>query len=315
MAETSRYVPNGPVLPKAQAFADFINRTELWSGLTRRPAAETRRMMTPPSPSALRDFPEGRIHDYAIPVNGGEILGRLYTPPYSPNMPLIVWCHGGGFAFGSVTGDDKFLRRLVVATGAAVLAVDYRLAPEHKFPVPVDDVVAAIRWGSDHRHMRLDQDGPIFVAGDSAGANLATVAAMLLRGSKTIITGQILAYPSTDADPQLLRGFVPPFCNAEEILWLWDQYIPDHAQRSDPRFSPMREHSLAGMPPTLILTAEHDLLTEQSEAYGKRLMEEGVVVRMRRFPGQVHGFVTAEPFANEEGAAALVDIGGFIQSR
>lgn len=286
MAETSRYVPNGPVLPKAQAFADFVNRTELWAGLTRRPAAETRRMMTPPSPSALPDFPEGRIHDYAIPVNGGEILGRLYVPPQSPNIPLIVWCHGGGFVFGSVAGDDKFLRRLVVATGAAVLAVEYRLAPENKFPMPVDDVVAAIRWASDHLQMMLDQGGPVFVAGDSAGANLATVAVMLLRDSQISIAGQILAYPSTDADLLLLQGFVPPFCKADEILWFWDQYIPNKAQRKDPRFSPIREQHLSGMPATLILTAEHDLFTEQSEAYGKRLTEEGVAVVVRRYPGE-----------------------------
>ncbi len=314
MIPNKRYLPSGPVLPKAQAFADFVNVTELWSGLTRRPAAETRAMMTPPLTRSLPDFPTGQIHDFTIPVAGADIVGRLYAPLRSPVDTLIIWCHGGGFTFGSVAADDNFLRRLVIATGAAVLAVDYRLAPEFPFPVPLNDVLTAIRWAAGNRSTMFGDDTQLFVAGDSAGANLATVAAMLLRGSEVVIAGQVLAYPSTDANPQLLQGFISPFLKVDEILWFWDQYIPERSLRGDPRFSPMREPHLRGMPPALIFTAEHDLFTEQSEAYGQRLTEQGVSVRLRRFPGQVHGFFTADLFAKEEGAVALADVSTFVSA-
>jgi acetyl esterase len=309
-----QYTPQGPLDPAAEALMAAMSQNEAWTGLRTRPAGETRRMNEAMQAYMPKGPPLDVVRDLWVPVDGGEILARQYAVGEA-TPGLILWFHGGGFVLGSVEGSDSFARRLALASGCTVLSVDYRLAPEHVFPTPLDDVLAAIRWATARRSALTGGQAPLFVGGDSAGANLATVAAGVLRGSEVEIAGQILAYPCTDdSDAPSLARFVPPFLTREDLAWFFDQYLPDASLRSDPRFAPIHATDLKGHPPAVVLTAEHDILTEQAEDYGLKLARSGVPVEIERYPGQIHGFLTMDMFAAGEGGRALQKIVDFIQS-
>ncbi|TYQ13449.1 UNVERIFIED_ORG: acetyl esterase [Gordonia westfalica J30] len=221
---------------------------------------------------------------------------------------LIVYYHGGGFVTGSRISHDTFVRRLAHGTGLDVLSVEYRLAPEHPFPAGVDDAVAAWhfavdiapRWGLDPER--------IVVAGDSAGGNLATVVARLVRDEPITPVFQLLIYPVTDAtaDTPSRREFATGFfLTADGIEWFNDRYVPDVAQRKDPRCSPLLADDLSGLPPAHVVVAGFDPLRDEGLAYAKRLEEAGVPVTLRREGSMIHGFINMTLVSS--GARAAVD--------
>jgi acetyl esterase len=233
----------------------------------------------------------------SIPSDYGPIPARFYraTKGAGP-CPLLVYFHGGGFMLGSLALYDTTCRRLAANGDCAVLSVEYRLAPETLFPGAVLDAYAATRWAFDHAQMLNIDPEKIAVGGDSAGGNLAAVLAQMAQDSGEFkVALQILIYPMTDqsrAYPSYERNASGYMLTTAALHWFMDNYIPDHADRLDPRASPMLRPSLQGLPPALVISAEFDPLVDENEAYAKRLREAGVPTDYVCFPGMIHPFFT-----------------------
>ncbi|HEX8412541.1 MAG TPA: alpha/beta hydrolase [Sphingomicrobium sp.] len=241
---------------------------------------------TPPGP------PVETVRDLSLDIGEAPIAGRLYRPA-SPPVGLIVYFHGGGWVLGDLDSADALARELTVRSGCALLSVNYRHAPEHRFPAAVLDAEAAIVWAAANMAELVGGSLPLVVAGDSAGGNLAIAAARAAAASGIDLAFQLLLYPVTDAAcaTESYREFsTGPFLTSRIMAWFWDHYAPDAAQRSDDRASPLRATDLASLPPTLILIADLDPLRDEGEAFGKALAEAGVDVEVQRVAGQVHGF-------------------------
>ena len=226
-------------------------------------------------------------------ADDGLITVRVLVPS-GRVRGVITYYHGGGWVLGTLDQFDALARKLAAATRCAVALVDYRLAPEHRFPAAVEDAWTALSWVADHVEELAGHEVPLIVAGDSAGGTLAAVAAQraAARGGPQLAL-QVLVYPVTDCnldrdsylDPenQLIIG-------RETMRWFWDHYAPDPSTRTSPDAAPLRSRSLAGLTPAVILTAEHDVLRDEGEAYAHRLADAGVRVVHERFPAQMHGF-------------------------
>jgi len=216
-------------------------------------------------------------------VNAGGVPARLFTPADAA-PGVVVHLHGGGFVFHDIDVHDTLTRRLANRTGLRVLSVDYRVAPEHRFPAAVLDVDAALDWVAS----RTDLAGPLLLHGDSAGGNLALVAA--LRHPERV-TALALVYPFLDPDAGFdsyrthADGFSP-----REAAWYWQQYAATGDDLDHPDLAPLRSDRLGELPPTLVVTAEHDPLRDEGEELVRRLAEAGVRVAGFRCLGQVHGF-------------------------
>jgi acetyl esterase len=238
----------------------------------------------------------GRVEDHELAVDGGAIPIRVLVPPQGARG-VIVYLHGGGWVIGAIDESDTLARKLAERTSCAVVLVDYRLAPEHRYPTAVDDSYAALEWTSAHLVEIAGRDDiPLIVAGDSAGGNLAAVMALRARdrnGPKIAL--QVLIYPVTDVDfdrPSYVDPENQLILTRDAMIWFWDHYTPDPARRVEPDASPLRAESLAGLPPAVVLTAQHDPLRDEGEAYAERLAEAGVTVDFKRHAGQTHGFFT-----------------------
>jgi acetyl esterase len=312
MKRDEGYLPSGPLDPVASQVADFFREGPLASAFASGSVAQVREALKAAAVHHnLR--PVRHIEDYRIPVSGGAIDARLYRPVSEPPA-LIVWAHGGGFVLGSVQESDSFVRELAARSGCAILSVDYRLAPEHKFPTQINDVLEATLWAAARRVSLAGNNVPLILGGDSAGANLTTVATRKLHEGKTCaIVANVLAYPCTDAyGAASLARFEPPFLGVKDIAWFFDHYLPNEASRSHPDFAPLHASNLALLPPTFLLTAEHDIITEQSEAYGNKLKAVGVDVCMRRYPGMIHGFLTIDVFFPGAAGRVMDEVSDFI---
>jgi acetyl esterase len=248
--------------------------------------------------AGLKDFlgtgPEmAEMRDELILVDGGTVLARVLRPSGTPKG-ILVFIHGGGWVIGSADEYETLARTLAARTGLTTVLVEYRKAPEHRFPVAADDSWAALAWVDAHREELAGTDAPLVVAGDSAGGNLTAVMTLRARAAGgPRIDLQLLIYPATDCD------FDTPCYTAPEnqlmldrtgMIWFWDHYAPDPAVRTVPDASPARAESLSDLPPAVVLTAEYDVLRDEGEAYAQRLAEAGVPVRHQRFDGQIHGF-------------------------
>lgn len=232
--------------------------------------------------------------DEAADGPGGPIPLRLYTPRAPGPRPGLIWFHGGGWVTGSLDSHDGLCRQLALDTGAVVVAVDYRLAPEHRFPAAVEDALAATRWVAD-RAARLGIDaGRLAVGGDSAGGNLAAVVSAIARDGGPPLCWQLLVYPITDCDldtPSYRENAVGYLLTRAGMAWFWDHYLPDPASRAHPHASPLRAPDLSNLPPAYVITAEYDPLRDEGESYARRLRDAGVPTRLDRFEGMVHGFL------------------------
>jgi acetyl esterase len=254
----------------------------------------TLRMIPRPSQSV-------RTEDRDLAGPGGPLPIRIYRPlPARSDRALVVYFHGGGWVVCNLETHDALCRRLALGADAVVVSVDYRLAPEHRFPAAPDDCVAATRWALAQA-ASLDADPRrAFLAGDSAGGNLAAAVALQLRdeGGPTV-RGQLLVYPVTDhpsAGFASYAEFAEGFGLTREVMvWFWDLYLGASLQANEaaalsPRAAPLRAGDLGGLPPALVLTAEYDVLRDEGEAYAQRLREAGNPVQAQRFAGMHHGF-------------------------
>ena len=197
---------------------------------------------------------------------------------------------------GSIDDYDTLARKLAERTACAVVLVGYRLAPEHRYPTAVDDSYAALEWVGKHLNDIAGQEVPLIVAGDSAGGTLATVMAIRARDrSGPRIALQVLIYPVTDADfdrPSYTDPENEQVLTRDAMIWFWDHYLPESSRRTEPDTSPLHTENLSGLPPAVILTAEHDVLRDEGEAYAARLQEANVPTGLLRYAGQMHGFFT-----------------------
>ena len=206
---------------------------------------------------------------------------------------MIVYYHGGGWVLGALDQFDALARRLAERTGCAVVLVDYRLAPEHRYPTAVEDALTALHWTAANLEEIAGSAVPLIVAGDSAGGCLAAVVAQRSREAGPEIALQVLVYPVTDCDLDRDSYLEPEnqlLVSRDTMAWFWDHYAPDPSVRTSPDASPLRARTLAGLPPAVVLTAEYDVLRDEGEAYAQRLAQDGVRVEHERFDGQMHGF-------------------------
>jgi acetyl esterase len=233
------------------------------------------------------------VRDTRVRVSGGFAGVRVLSPTAQPRG-IIVYYHGGGWMLGDLAGFDRLGRVLARRTGCTVLLVDYRLAPEYRFPVAVDDAWAALRWADEHRADLAGPQVPLIVAGDSAGGNLSAVVAQRAKAAGgPAIALQVLVYPVTDCDLDTTSYRDPAnqlVLSRESMIWFWDHYAPDPEARLHPDAAPLRTVNLSRLPPAVVITAEHDPLRDEGELYATRLLKAGVPVRHRRFAGQMHGF-------------------------
>jgi len=228
----------------------------------------------------------------------------------------VAYFHGGGWVQGDLETHHGLCARLARRAGVVVVAIDYRLAPEHKFPAAVEDCLAAYRWLRAHGAELGADPTRVAVAGDSAGGNLAAVVSQLATGAEAPAC-QALVYPAVDfaldtaSHRDFEDGHVIP---RDRILWYMAQYLRGEADRADLRASPLRARDLAGQPPTLVVTAGFDPLREEGRAYADRLRAAGVDTVYREYPGQIHAFVSLTK-AIPQGLACTDEIGDYLRVR
>jgi acetyl esterase len=224
---------------------------------------------------------------------GHRVPVRIYQPQGAEPRAVLVFLHGGGWTVGSVETHDHQARVLCAATGAQVVSVDYRLAPEHPYPAALDDAWAATCWAVDDR--------PLAVGGDSAGGNLAAAVCLRARdeGGPALVA-QCLIYPALDltlGQPSITELAEGYGLTAAMMSWYVEQYVGDAVDRTDPLASPLHAPDLRGLPPAVVVTAEYDPLRDEGEAYAERLRAARVPVTLRRYEGLVHGFLGMGPAA------------------
>ena len=211
---------------------------------------------------------------------------RVYAPEADAALPVVAYFHGGGWVFGSLDTHEALCRRLAAAAGCEVVSVDYRMAPEHRFPAAVEDA-----WNVTSE--LASAGGMLAVAGDSAGGNLAAVMAIKARDRRLTLRHQALIYPVTDCDLETAsyRANATGYgLTRAGMAWFWDHYIPDPGERSHPDASTLRAPSLAGVAPATVAVCELDPLFDEGVAYAARLEAEGVPTRLLRYDGMIHGF-------------------------
>lgn len=246
------------------------------------------------------------VANQVISGPGGEIPIRIYIPDGDGPFPLLVFFHGGGWVVCNLDTHDNVCRSLANGASCIVVSVDYRLAPEYKFPAALEDCYAATQWVAENA-ARLNGDASrIAVGGDSAGGNLTAVVALMARdrGGPPLVF-QLLIYPVTDAtgsSPSMTENAQGYGLTRDDMIWFTNHYLNNKDEQKNPLVSPLHAPDLIGLPPALIITAEYDPLRDEGELYGQRLKDAGVPVSMTRYDGMIHGFVS-RPF--ERGKVAL----------
>ena len=273
------------------------------------------RDVTNPEPPEMKS-----VEPLAIPAPHGSIAARIYTPKTLRTAnglaPCLVFFHGGGWVIGDLDSHDVVCRKLADEGQLIVISVDYRRAPEHKFPAAVEDAIAATTWiAANGKSLRIDQSR-LMVGGDSAGGNLAAVVAIAARdGDGPAIAGQVLIYPAIDfalTHPSHQEPETSILLTHSVIRWFRDHYLNSAADVDDWRASPVRTKTLIGLPPTYVLTAGADPLRDEGNEYALRLKEAGVPVTYRTFPGQFHGFFTMGKLLQQANVAAT-EIGVWLK--
>jgi acetyl esterase len=274
------------------------------------------RVVSNPEPPELES-----VSPLAIPAPHGSIAARIYTPK-NPRQtgglaPALVFFHGGGWVIGDLDSHDVVCRKLTDEGRLIVISVDYRLAPEHKFPAAVEDAIAATKWIAENAKQLGIDASRLSVGGDSAGGNLAAVVAIAARdGNGPAIAGQVLIYPATDfamTHPSHSEPETSILLTHSVIRWFKDHYLGD-ADINDWRASPARATSLEGLPPAYVLTAGADPLRDEGDEYAERLKQAGVAVTYRHFPGQFHGFFTMGKLLQQANVAAS-EIGTWLRAQ
>ena len=299
--------------PQAQAFLEQV-RDSGEPRIYELSAAEVR-VAVAPIAELIGDGPAVEaVEELSIPVRDAEIAGRRYRPAGAHGT--IVWLHGGGWVMNGIEACDAMCRFLAASAAATVVSVDYRVAPEHPFPVPVDDCFDALSWVA-----ALDDSSPLVVGGDSAGGNMAAVCALRARDrGGPSLAAQVLVYPATDTDmttPSYREhgGNELLMLGTKEMAWFFDQYLPNPADRVNPDVAPLRAADLSGLPPAIVVVAEYDPLRDDGLRYGERLGAAGVDVTLLRYDDMPHvffSFVNLFPTGNEAVARVGLTIRALI---
>jgi acetyl esterase len=253
-----------------------------------------------------------KVGNFAIPTSAGEIPARRYVPHDAAGV--VLWIHGGGWVICDLESHDAMCRLLANGSGCEVVAIDYRLAPEHPFPASLEDSWDALNWVAEHAGGR-----PVIVGGDSAGGNLAAVCTLRARdrGGPDLAL-QVLVYPVTDYDlttPSNERHGIgnETFLTTVEMEWFWHHYVADPEARSHPEASPLRADDLSGLPPAIVLTAEYDPLRDDGLGYVEALRGAGVSVTHHHYDDMIHAFFTLVNLL-ERGNEAVAQIGEEIRA-
>jgi acetyl esterase len=305
--------------PKAQIVGEFVKSIRVPGYFP--PLPELRQQLR--TMVALMDEPApklARIDDIRIPGPAGPIPARVYdaaAPGASPRA-VVAYFHGGGWVQGDLETHHGLCARVAERAGVIVVAVDYRLAPEHTFPAAGEDCFTAYRWLRAHAGELGGDARRVAIAGDSAGGNLsAVVSQMAALAGVSVPTCQALIYPAVDfaldtpSHRELEHGHIIP---RDRIVWYAEQYLPAGADRNDPRASPLRAKDLEGQPPTLIVTAGFDPLRDEGHAYAERLRADGVDVVYREYPGQIHAFISLTK-AIPQGMTCTWEVADYLKAR
>ncbi len=261
--------------------------------------------------------PMSDLADVDIPVRHGTIAGRLLIPN-GPVQAFVVYFHGGGWVLGSIESYDPVARMVATELRCAVLLVEYRLAPQFPFPAGLQDCLDALVWASQASTKLTGSPLPLVVMGDSAGGNLAAVSALHARTEGPVIEAQILIVPATDATPTTAsyhEVWHSPLFGGRSMEWFWSKYQPDPSLRLIPEISPARSDSLANLPPTIVITTEHDPLRDEGRAYVDAMRVAGNRVVHRHYEDLSHGFLNLAGLFNEPRrvmAQVGVDLAGLL---
>ena len=234
------------------------------------------------------------VRDRVVPGPYGEFLVRVFTPEGTGPFPAYVYFHGGGWWMGNLAMTEGECRHIARDVGCVVVSIDYHLAPEHKFPIPVEDCYTATTWVVEHA-VELDVDPErVAVGGGSSGGNLAAAVCLMARDrAAPSLIFQLLVNPVTDFDFTTLSyqqngdGYL---LTRDTMSWFWDLYLSEPSDGSNPYAAPMQARDLSGLPPALVITAEYDPLRDEGEEYGRRLQAAGVRATVSRYDGMIHGF-------------------------
>ena len=289
-----------PLDPDAQAVADQLAAV-LPAGLSGlgvdgvRAFGEQTSTQTPPAAEVHQ------VSEHQAPGPHGDVRVRLYRPESDTPVPVLLYIHGGGWTMGSIDGGVDYLVRDIVRTiGIAVASVDYRLAPEHKFPIPVEDSQAALAWLRDNASdLGLDLSR-IAIGGDSAGANISAAITHLDRGNATPLAAQVLLFPATEYAiyrPSWMENANAPLLTTADTIWFWGQYLRTEADRTDPRATPANADSFADLPPALVVVAGHDPLRADGLHYAALLDSAGTPLEIARFEGSFDGVIVMPALA------------------
>jgi acetyl esterase len=284
-----------PIDPESQALLDEAKAAGL-PPVYLLPVAQARARLT--AAFATRGEPEHvfDVTNHVVPGPTASLGVRAYRPLPDATLPCLVFFHGGGWTVNNLETHDGLCRSLANRTNCVVLSVDYRLAPEHKFPAAIEDSYLAVQWAVNNAHRLAIDPERLAIGGDSSGGTQAAVVAQLARDrGGPGIAFQWMAYPPTDyylpgteSYRQMASGYS---MSRDWMIWFWNHYLESTADVSNPYVSPLRATSFAGLPPALIMTAEFDPLRDEGELYAQRLSGAGIAVTVRRYDGLMHGFL------------------------
>jgi len=292
--------PHGTLDPRVAVYLKLTGAAEKGREQLEIPVEESRKRLAEKAASVSGTPVEmASVQDMKARAGGLTVPVRVYTPKGQGPFPVVVFYHGGGWVQGSVDTHDSLCRIIAKKSGAIVVSVEYRLAPEYTYPAAANDAYAALRWVANNAASFNGDPKRIAVAGDSAGGNLAAVVSLMARDrGGPDIDYQVLIYPGvnsasldTSSYDSFGRGYMLDKAGVERFINL---YLPDKSDRSEPYASPLLAKSHAGLPPALVITAGFDVLRDEGEAYVQKLKEDGVDARYIRYDGVVHGFVSAD---------------------
>ena len=300
--------------PQAKAYLEVFNQ---------KPAIETmepqtvREMFAMAPPVDVEPAALAKVEDRLIKVGGdAEIKVRIYTPEGQGPFPLFVYYHGGGWVIGDLETSDPSCRMIANKTGRVVVSVDYRLAPENKYPIPLEDSYNALQWVSENASLLNGHTSNIVVGGDSAGGNLSAAVSLMSRDNNgPQISAQILIYPVTNLsyDTESYREFQKGFgLDRDLMIWFGDYYIRSEEDSRNPYVAPLLASDLCNLPPALIVTAENDVLRDEGKAYAERLKEAGVPVESVCAEGLVHGYFTTMAVFPEQIKDTILKVSNFL---
>ena len=301
-----------PLDPQARVWLDQLQELGI-PGIGELPPEEARAAGDAAAEVVFGPVIEVPCEDRTIPGPAGHIPVRVYRPG-NEQAPVFLYFHGGGWVLGSLNTHHGVCATLSRLSGCVVCSVDYRMAPEHRFPAAVDDAWAVTAWAAEHAEELGGIPGALAVGGDSAGGNLAAVCALRARDAGLSLALQLLVYPVTDADLETstYNAFADGyFLTKYSMEWFWGHYLPE-GDRFHPDASPLRAADVGGTAPALVLTAEFDPLRDEGEAYARRLEEAGVPVTLTRYDGMIHGFFRM-PGVMDRANDALAEAAGALR--